>query len=143
MCYLLYLSTDSQEDLAKYNNDLVKFEKITGEDEEVPLELLGYPNAWYVGSSSICSCAFRHIAEPDFGFSEPVDWYEEDAEDLQATRRLYLVFQELLRAGKKVDCVDKYAGTPIENFKTMDVSFSQVSEAEFRLFENYKFNLTL
>lgn len=143
MCYLLYLSTDSQQDLTKYNNKLIKFEKVIGKDEELPQQLLSYSNIWYVGSSTGCSCGFRHLMYPEFGFSEPVDWYEEDEEDIEATKQIYQIFKELLLAGNKVECVDKWAGVDSKNIETKDVSLSQVSCREFRFIENYKFRLTL
>lgn len=143
MCYLLYLTTDSRQELTQYNNELVKLEKVTEKDEEIPYELLTYSNTWYVGSSTGCSCGFRHLGEISFGFSGPVDWYEEDEEDIRATKHIYRIFKQILSEGNKVECVDKWAGTAAKKIKTLDVSLAQVSCEEFRFFENHKFILTL
>ena len=75
MCYFLYISTNSEQNLAINNNELITFKKVIGKDEELPTEILNYPNIWYVGSAKGCSCSFRHLMSPDLGFSEPVDWY--------------------------------------------------------------------
>lgn len=78
MCYSIYISTDSNIDLASYNNELISFEKTEDKLENESIKLLSHPNVWYLGSKSGCSCTFRDIMAIELGFSEPVDWYEED-----------------------------------------------------------------
>lgn len=143
MCYFLYISTDSDHDLSVRNNELMSFKKTTAEDKELPTEILNYSNIWYVGSSQGCSCGFRHLMEPDLGFSEPVDWYEEDENDLEATKQIYDVLKELLCNGKNIEIVDKWTQIESIDIKTMNVSFKDVSRNEFRFIENYKFNLVM
>ena len=142
MCYSLYISTDSEQDLAVYNNELIKLRKIVGIDEELPIEILSYPNIWYVGSAHECSCGFRHLMGPDLGFSEPVDWYEEDYEDLESTKQLYDILKKLLSSGNKVEVVDKWTSVESKDIKIMNVSFSKISRNEFRFIENFKFNIS-
>jgi len=148
MCYGLYISTDSEEDLAKRNSRLVRFRKVVDADENPCLQLLESPNKWYVGSESECSCTFRHLApeSSDLSFSEPEDWYKEEQIELDATRELYLVLDSLLANGHWVDLVDTWEGsegpTAPKQVKTIDVSFDGITEKSFRLIEGYKFRLT-
>ncbi len=86
MCYGVYVSTDSSEDLATRNTDLVRFEKVADPLSDPCITLLDFPSQWYVGSKSRCSCTFRHLTSIELGFSEPVDWYTEEQEELDATR---------------------------------------------------------
>jgi len=141
MCYFLYISTNSDQDLAINNNELIKFEKVQDVDEEQPREILSYQNIWYVGSASGCSCSFRHLMTPDLGFSEPVDWYEEDEKDIEATKQLYDILKKELDKGKQVEIVDKWTQVESKDIKEMRVSLSDVNRNEFRLIENYKFIL--
>jgi hypothetical protein len=108
MCYSIYLSTNSTEDLASNNNDLIKFKSIIDKDEDSSISLLSFPNVWYVGSQHDCSCGFRHIMTDDLGFSEPVDWYDEDGEDIEATKQFFQVLLRLIRQGNTVDLVDRW-----------------------------------
>ncbi|MFH0782409.1 MAG: hypothetical protein V2B20_10735 [Pseudomonadota bacterium] len=137
----MYISTNSDQDLAINNNKLIKFEKAQNEDEELPKEILSYKNIWYVGSASGCSCSFRHLMTPDLGFSEPVDWYEEDGEDIEATKQLYDVLKKVLEKGKQVEIVDKWTQVESKDIKEMEISLSEINRNEFRFIENYKFIL--
>lgn len=142
MCYLLYISTNSEHDFAVNNSKLVKFEKVTDKDEELPAEILRCPNIWYVGSATGCSCSFRHLMAPDLGFSEPVDWYKEEEEEIEATKQLYDILKNELDKGSAIEIVDKWTRTGLKDIKEMNVSFSDVSRNQFRLIENYKYILT-
>ena len=142
MCYFLYISTDCDHDLSTHNNDLIKLEKVVGKDKELPIEILSHPNIWYVGSANGCSCGFRHLMHPDLGFSEPVDWYEENEKDIEATKQLYDILSKLLRQGQMVEVVDKWTHIESKDINTMNVSFSKVKRDEFRLIENYKYILS-
>ena len=85
MCYMAIVSTTSEADLTTLNTPLVQFSRNVNAIPEAAL--LRYPNKWFLGSKDGCSCAFRHLDQnaTDLGFSEPVDWWEEDQEDIDAT----------------------------------------------------------
>lgn len=141
MCYEVYLSTNSQEDLTFRNSELVLFKRVADPSTDPGLCLLDYPQCWYVGSKSACSCTFRHLHSIELGFEEPVEWYPEEHDELEATRELYATFASLLSSGYHVDLLDRWYGTPPENIMTLDVSLSNVPANAFRLFENHKFRL--
>jgi hypothetical protein len=86
MCYAVYISTDSTEDLSKRNSELVRFEKVTDPNADPCTRLLDLPNQWYVGSKTGCSCTFRHLMSVKLGFGEPEDWYPEEQDDVDATK---------------------------------------------------------
>ncbi len=142
MCYFLYISTNSDQDLAINNNELVNFKKVESKDEELPTEILSYSNIWYVGSAKGCSCSFRHLMSPDLGFSESVDWYKEETEEIEATKQLYDILKKELDKGKAIEIVDKWTQTDSRDIKEMEVSFSDISRNQFRFIENYKYILT-
>ena len=141
MCYSLYLSTDSPADLRVCSTDLVRFQK--AEDYEYKsafiINLLEFPNRWFVGSKSGCSCTFRHLSTAEPWFGAPEDWYPEEQVDLDATRQLYDVMLTLLRSGQSVDCIDIWAGAEPKDLKTTPVLLDDVPRESFRLFENYRF----
>ena len=138
MCYTLYLSTSSPEDLTKYNSDLIIFKRLDGEDNEYS-SMLKNQEKWYVGSKSGCSCTFRHLASIELGFDEPQDWYPEDDDDLKATTDLFRVIARLVSQGNQVDCLDTWEGAVRDEIKAKIVNLNAVSEKTFRLFENYHF----
>ena len=141
MCYSLYVSTDSSEDLSQRNSDLLRFERLVA-DSTAPYDaLLDFPNKWYVGSESHCSCTFRHLHSVELGFGEPVDWYPEEQNEIEGTRWLYGVLAELVAAGCRVDLVDIWEGAAVDHVITLNVTLSAVSPVAFRLFENHKFRL--
>ena len=141
MCYSVYISTDSVEDLTARSSELVRFEKVTELSIDPCARLLDFSQRWYVGSKSGCSCTFRHLSTSDLGFSEPVDWYPEEEPALAATHELYSILSSLLSSGYNVDLVDLWETMEPENVTTLDVSLDSVSTAAFRLFENHKFRL--
>ncbi|MGE0824941.1 MAG: hypothetical protein AB7G75_17720 [Candidatus Binatia bacterium] len=141
MCYEVYLSTDSQEDLSTRNSLLVRFEKVTDTSAVPALRCLDFPNRWYVGSKSQCSCTFRHLYSVDLGFGEPEAWYPEEQDEIAATRQLYATLTSLLSSGYHVDLLDQWHGTQPGAIVTREVSLAEVSERAFRLFENHKFRL--
>jgi len=142
MCYRVYISTDSDEDLSKRNSELVHFEKVTDANTGSCTYLLDLPNKWYVGSKTGCSCTFRHLAVgSDFEFGGPEDWCEEEQDNLDATKELYRTLDYLLSSGHKVDLVDQWYDTKPEAITTLDVSLDKVSESDFMMFENHKFRL--
>jgi hypothetical protein len=136
MCYELYLSTSSSEDLSKYNSQLVHFERREHLDDKIAGTLQN-GTKWFVGSKTGCSCTFRHLAGGDSGFDEPQNWFPEDEDNVKATAELYRVIATLVQRGDKVDCLDVWPATEPVEIKTMRVSLSAVPEKAFRLFEDY------
>ncbi len=141
MCYSVYISTDSSEDLTKRNTEFVRFEKLTDTNNDPCTRLLDFPNRWYIGSKSGCSCSFRHLLSTDLGFAEPVDWYKEEKDDITATSELYGTLDYLLSSGHQVDILDAWQGARPDNIKAIDVTLDVVREKAFRLFENHRFIL--
>ena len=141
MCYSVYISTDSAESLDKNNSDSVRCEKLTGMNDDACTVLLEFPYRWYIGSKTGCSCSFRHLLSVELGFSDPVDWYEEDQDDIDATLELYSILSKLLSAGYKVDLIDLWQGVKPDDITTINVSLDDVSSTAFRMFENHRFRL--
>lgn len=138
MCYLLYLSTTSTEDLADHNSELINFQRLETADD-ARLSVLENQEKWFVGSKSGCSCTFRHLSSVELGFGEPQDWFPEDEDDLKATAELYRVIARLTASGNQVDCLDIWEGADAADIKMKVVNLSTISEKTFRLFENYHF----
>lgn len=142
MCYVVYISTDSPEDLQKRSTDLVRLQKVTDPITDPCTTLLEYANRWFVGSKSQCSCTFRHSSSLDLGFSDPVDWYPEEQDHIDATGELYLTLNDLLSSGYHVDLIDLWNGAQPGDIASSEVSFDVVSSTQFRMFENHRFRLT-
>jgi len=142
MCYSVYLSTTCPDDLSLRNSELVRFERASDPASDPCTGLLGFPHQWYVGSKSHCSCTFRHLASPELGFFDPVDWIEEGQDDIDATRELYLVLFSLFADGYQVDIIDRWEGVLPEDVKTLDVLLNAISQSAFVLFENHRFRFT-
>jgi hypothetical protein len=141
MCYGVYISTNCLKDLTECNSELVRFEKVTDLNSDPCIALLGFPNIWYVGSKAGCSCTFRHLSAIELGFSEPVEWYDEEQDELDATEQLYRILSQLLALGYRVDLLDRWEGAQPEGITVVDVSLDDVSERAFRMFENHRFRL--
>ncbi len=139
MCYSVYLSTDSPEDLSRRNSTLVRFEKLDSSLADPCTILLDHPNRWYVGSKSECGCTFRHLMSTELGFSEPEDWLEEEQDSVDATRELFSTLSFLLSTGHQVDLIDRWQGAQPEDIIIRKVLLEEVSAVTFRLFENHKF----
>jgi hypothetical protein len=138
MCYTLYLSTSSPEDLTRYNSEWVRFRRPDVGDSP-PTKALENTQQWFIGSMDGCSCRFRHLADGDLAFEEPQDWMEEDEDSIRATRELYRVIASLVQDGHKVDCLDLWPAMEPVEIKTVAVRLSNVPEKAFRLFENHHF----
>lgn len=143
MCYSLYISTDSTEDLRSRNTDFVTFQKAEDYEFKAPeiLKILEFPHKWFVGSKSGCSCTFRHLFSTDLGFGPPEDWYEEEKDAVDATGELYDVLAEILSLGHRIDCIDMWAGADERDIRVLQVSLDSVARDAFRLFENHRFVL--
>ena len=139
MCYLIYISTDFKEDLSRYDSAFCSFAKdFTGADTEI-LDLLLYNYHWYVGSKAGCSCTFRHLSSIELGFGEPVYWYEESSDEIEATKIFYDEISSLISQGNKVDCIEIWAGAKKDQIKRLEVDLSAVPRDAFRFFENHHF----
>ncbi|MBN1363133.1 MAG: hypothetical protein JW993_21210 [Sedimentisphaerales bacterium] len=138
MCYELYLSTSSGQDLSQYNSDLIRFERLDKVSDGYTA-FLKHPWNWYVGTSTGCSCALRHFAQDDPEFCEPQDWCREEDDDIRATAELYRVIASLIAGGGRVECLNAWSGALHDEIKSMDVDLSVVSERAFCLFENHHF----
>jgi hypothetical protein len=137
MCYSLYLSTNSNQDLKKYNDSQISFKKIDKEDEIV--QLLKNENKWFVGSSSGCSCTFRYLSDDSLEFGEPEDWMPEEKEEIEATLKLYEVIYKLIADGYSVECINTWEDIKSSDIKTLELEIDKISAKEFRLFENHLF----
>ena len=139
MCYLVYISTDFEKDLSRYDSALISFAKdFTGADKAI-MDLLLYKYHWYVGSKAGCSCTFRHLSSAELGFGEPVYWYEESSDEIEATKIFYDQISSLISQGKNVDCIEIWSGTKKDQIKHLEVDLSLVRRDAFRFFENHHF----
>lgn len=137
MCYAIYLSTDLEDDLSKFNTALVRFEHV---DVRSPvITSLEYIHKWYVASKSGCSCTFRHLTSVELGFGAPVDWYEEEENEIAATLTFIKVIRKLINRGAKVDCIDIWYGTEPSDIQVKRVKLMDIKDEQFRFFENYHF----
>jgi hypothetical protein len=143
MCYVLLLSTTSDEDLTAHNNELVRFSKDLPTIADV--SRLRYPCKWYVGSRSGCSCSFRHLSSVELGFGEPVDWYEEESDDIEATLQIISIVRALVANNEFVDCIDAWEHQDRLPRATneLGVELGVLSNREFRFFENHHFTFTI
>jgi hypothetical protein len=141
MCYEVYILTDSPEDLTTRNSELVHFGRVADPSIDPGIHLLDFPRYWYVGSKSECSCTFRHLYSTGLGFGDPVEWYPEEQDEIEATRELYATLSSLLSSGYHIDLLDRWDGAQPTDITTLDVSLNDVPATAFRLFENHKFRL--
>jgi hypothetical protein len=139
MCYALLLSTTSNDDLSRFNNEAIRFDKTI--PERLSFDRFLYPNRWYVGSRTGCSCSFRHLYGPEFEFGVPEAWFPEEETDVQATLMFIHVVRSLLEKGESVDCIDLWEGHDMEPQPpiSMNVNLSQIRDEAFRFFENHYF----
>ena len=141
---MIVISTTSKLDLSKLNTPLVQFSK------DLPniqvKSLLRFPHRWFLGSKDGCSCGFRHLdhGNEELGFAEPVDWWPEDAEDIEATRQVVKIFKDLLSNGVQLDCINAWAQDD-ENEPRLAgdsvVNLGAIQESSFRFFEWHRFEL--
>lgn len=137
MCYSIYLSTDADLDLSKNNSDLVHFIK-----ESVPQRyrsLLKFPNQWFVGSKSICSCTFRHLHSIELGFWKPQNWYPEDEQAIEATLIFIKIVREVVNKGYQVDCIDIWEADSQSDIFQFIVNLDHIRDDQFRFYENHHF----
>lgn len=140
MCYVVLLSTTSGADLGRYDSELLHFERELPEAQVVAA--LKYPNRWFVGSKSGCSCTFRHLHATELGFGPPVDWYPEEDDEVAGTLEFVAVVRHLVEAGERVDCIDAWSGEAAADPAVLEVDLGEVADAEFRFFEDRHFDFT-
>lgn len=143
MCYTLYISTDSTDNIALRNSDLLYFEPVLQSSDDPCVSLLRFRNKWCVGTKSRCSCTLRHLFDPGLGFSPPVDWYPEKQDEIDATRELYRALLALLFAGHQVDLIDRWEGAEPQDIVDLPVALDEIPETAFRLFEDHRFELSV
>ncbi len=143
MCYMVYVSTDCADDLSLQNSDLVRFERPSAEKQCPCPPRLRPELTWFVASASGCSCTFRHLhpESVELGFGEPEGWCPEEAEPIDATKRLYEILKAIVERGHHVEVLDCWSGTEDVDPVPLDVSLSQVPAEHFRLFEGHLFTL--
>jgi hypothetical protein len=142
MCYAVYISTDFEGDLSQHNSELIHFAKDFSNFDPQVLDLLQYQNPWYVGSRAGCSCTFRHLHSIELGFGEPVDWYAEEPDEIEATKMFYDVVAGLICTGSQVDCIEIWTGAKRDQIKRLAVDVSSISREAFRFFENHHFDFS-
>jgi hypothetical protein len=138
MCYALLLSTTSSDDLSQFNSEVLRFENTI--PDRLSVRDLLYPNKWYVGSRTGCSCSFRHLAGPEFEFGVPEDWFPEEQSDIEATLQFIGVVRSLLSNGARVDCIDLWQGHDAEVIPWVSVNLELILDEEFRFYENHHFD---
>lgn len=139
MCYLVYISTDFEGDISKHNSPLMSFDKDFANVKTDVINVMRHQYKWYVRSKSGCSCTFRHLLAFELGFAEPVDWYEEGADEIEATQAFYDVVAHLISAGYQVDCIAIWVGAKADQIHHLEVDLSSISREAFRFFENHHF----
>jgi hypothetical protein len=139
MCHITFLSTTAPDDFQGVDDDHFRLERVADDEGEEAARSLAFPHRWYVECRfGGCSCHFRNWLEenpPEFG--APEDWFEEDPEDVEATRAFYDFVAGLVAAGHEVDIVTVWTGSVPRH--TWDVSLSEVSREAFRFMDGFRF----
>ncbi len=143
MCYTVFLSTDSTEDLSAWNSKLMVLQPAA--ESEPLLKRLQFKNCWFLTDEhNCCSCEFRHLSQTnsdgspaDPEFFEPQDWMPEDPERVEGTRLLFDVIKNLVGRGFKVDLIDVWNEREAERF-VLDVDLALVKRDSFHMFEDFK-----
>ncbi len=143
MCYMVYMSTDCDDDLSSKSSDLVRFGKPSVKTYSPCPPVLRHEHKWFIGSKSECSCTFRHLCREsvELGFGTPEDWYPEKPDEINATRELYEILKDIVKRSHRVEVLDCWSGEEAQAAEHLDVSLAQVPVDHFRLFEGYLFNL--
>ena len=140
MCYSVYFSTDSGEDFADLESEYFSVCPYDIESDSEADGLLGYGHWWrLVSRYGGCSCHFRHSAEGEFGPVE--DWCPEDNGDVEATGCVYDLFCRVVAEGHRLDVVDIWSDTPVEDIRSIGVFLNGVPRDHFRFHEDVRFEL--
>jgi len=79
------------------------------------------------------------LSSIELSFAEPVDWYEESSDKIEATRIFYNIVSSLILSGENIDCIEIWAGTKRDQIKHLEVDLLSVSRDAFRFYENHHF----
>ncbi len=141
MCYSVYLSTTSTEDLSKITSPHFKLKEAVRAEEGPSLDLLEHPHKWYlVCRYGGCSCYFRHLeTDEEPYFWAPQDWYPEDADDLESTAAFYDLIVRLIAEGHQVDVIDQWESDDPGELNTIPVSLNAVPRETFRFIADHRF----
>jgi hypothetical protein len=135
------MSTTSDADLEGSDGAHYRLRAVSADEQEPAIEPLAYPFRWFVECRfGGCSCHFRNFLEgnpPEFW--EPQDWFEEDPDDVEATRAFYDLLSQLVREGHRVDIATAWSGDEVRH--ALEVSLSKVSRADFRFMDAYRFEV--
>ncbi len=138
---MVYIVTDYQDDLSKFNNELVTFKQVADRHRGKFTSLFLLPYIWHICSRTGCSCGFRND-NPEIGFIEPEDWFPEDEDSIKATRQVYKTLSNILKTGSRIDCLSAWSDAENGDIKTIEISFKEIKEKQFRFFTNYLFKIT-
>jgi|SRR5579862_5611277 len=135
MCHVIFMSTTSTQDFSGVDGEHFLLERLAEVETEPAARVLGYPNRWFLaGRYGGCSCHFRHfLRENPPEFWEPQEWFEEDAEDVDATRAFYDLMVGLVNSGHDLDLGIAWEGEVAS--RTMEVSLREVSREAFRFLD--------
>jgi hypothetical protein len=145
MCYMIVVSTDSDKDLTCFNSSLMRFSRQMPKFPRIAF--LQHPYKWCLESRDGCGCGFRHLDHEniELGFSEPEDWWPEDADDIAATMEAVSAFKTILADGARLDCIAAWTSNDIElePLNGADIiELTAMEAASFRFFEGHRFELT-
>ncbi|MNG06522.1 hypothetical protein D3C84_897700 [compost metagenome] len=79
------------------------------------------------------------------GFAEPVEWWPEEPEDIEATKQVVNSFHALLGEGAKLDCVDAWSSDEKADPQLAgeeNINFSVTPVSSFRFFEGHRFEFS-
>ncbi|MDO5106073.1 hypothetical protein [Capnocytophaga sp.] len=145
MCYVLTLSTDLPEDLAKFDTETLFFEKIDPKNGENRRKILKYPHQYEIATmaKNNCSCHLR-IFEQDLalevGFCPLQDWLEEEEDDdTLRTREFFGIVKQILAKGYHIDSYVSWNGDESAVNQQLIVKTNDISEAHFALFSDFYF----
>ncbi len=146
MCYAVFLSTTSSEDLSTLPTDQFRFEAPDSKEDDNALRLLRYPHKWYLACRyGGCSCHYRHLssdpASSEPWFDPPEDWLPEDGDDVESTMALYDELTRIVNEGHRVDVLDSWNCEGLESVHDLSVSVAEVPRECFRFFQNVRFDL--
>lgn len=148
MCNFILLSCDSDIDLTKLEPEWLCCQEL-GENKlalNPEVQYLSYANKWLITSQTSpgCGCGFRHEIHinHEMGFGEPEDWYDEDADDILATKAFYRVIKALVNQGYRVDSFDLFDNNDgiTTLLDRLDVDTQDISADAFRFFEQVVFD---
>ena len=145
MCYEIYLSTTSPRDLGTAGDGVICLERWEEADPDQAVSLLQYPHRWYLSiRPGECSCPFRHWQEIDGELYPAMESESPDefAEELAATARAFDLFADIVSAGERLDLVDIWKDTALEEMRSKALSIQAVSRENFRFLENFRLEFT-